>query len=194
MGPCALCPRALATPAAGEHCLLGRLQGRPVGAAAGPQASPPPRLLGTPLLGTLTQACSDLPQGNMDQERLKKQQELAAAALYQQLQHQHFLQLVGRYGEPVGLLWAGQWSCMAHRLSPACLQPPAPAVYNAPGKGSYGGPDAAAAAAAHYVPAAAPGSQNPQVCCTQPWAVSEVVCVRKCKYGSWCEIEEGGRL
>ncbi|XP_046945516.1 GRB10-interacting GYF protein 1 isoform X3 [Lynx rufus] len=34
-------------------------------------------------------------QGNMDQERLKKQQELAAAALYQQLQHQQFLQLVG---------------------------------------------------------------------------------------------------
>ncbi|XP_005080472.1 LOW QUALITY PROTEIN: GRB10-interacting GYF protein 1 [Mesocricetus auratus] len=33
--------------------------------------------------------------GNMDQERLKKQQELAAAALYQQLQQQHFLQLVG---------------------------------------------------------------------------------------------------
>lgn len=33
-------------------------------------------------------------QGNMDQERLKKQQELAAAALYQQLQHQQFLQLV----------------------------------------------------------------------------------------------------
>nr|XP_037846358.1 GRB10-interacting GYF protein 1 isoform X2 [Chlorocebus sabaeus] len=32
--------------------------------------------------------------GNMDQERLKKQQELAAAALYQQLQHQQFLQLV----------------------------------------------------------------------------------------------------
>ncbi|KAB0398193.1 hypothetical protein E2I00_014891 [Balaenoptera physalus] len=31
--------------------------------------------------------------GNMDQERLKKQQELAAAALYQQLQHQQFLQL-----------------------------------------------------------------------------------------------------
>ncbi|XP_034844413.1 GRB10-interacting GYF protein 1 isoform X4 [Mirounga angustirostris] len=36
-----------------------------------------------------------LAQGNMDQERLKKQQELAAAALYQQLQHQQFLQLVG---------------------------------------------------------------------------------------------------
>ncbi|XP_022356259.1 GRB10-interacting GYF protein 1 isoform X2 [Enhydra lutris kenyoni] len=33
--------------------------------------------------------------GNMDQERLKKQQEMAAAALYQQLQHQQFLQLVG---------------------------------------------------------------------------------------------------
>nr|XP_034990277.1 GRB10-interacting GYF protein 1 isoform X3 [Zootoca vivipara] len=33
-------------------------------------------------------------QGNMDQERLKKQQELAAAALYQQLQHQQLLQLV----------------------------------------------------------------------------------------------------
>uniref|UniRef100_A0ABM5EJN7 GRB10-interacting GYF protein 1 isoform X1 n=1 Tax=Pogona vitticeps TaxID=103695 RepID=A0ABM5EJN7_9SAUR len=32
--------------------------------------------------------------GNMDQERLKKQQELAAAALYQQLQHQQLLQLV----------------------------------------------------------------------------------------------------
>ncbi|XP_064449300.1 GRB10-interacting GYF protein 1 isoform X8 [Mirounga angustirostris] len=41
-----------------------------------------------------------LAQGNMDQERLKKQQELAAAALYQQLQHQQFLQLVGRYGAP----------------------------------------------------------------------------------------------
>lgn len=39
-----------------------------------------------------------LAQGNMDQERLKKQQELAAAALYQQLQHQQFLQLVSRYG------------------------------------------------------------------------------------------------
>ncbi|XP_053118523.1 GRB10-interacting GYF protein 1 isoform X2 [Hemicordylus capensis] len=34
--------------------------------------------------------------GNMDQERLKKQQELAAAALYQQLQHQHLLQLTNR--------------------------------------------------------------------------------------------------
>lgn len=41
-----------------------------------------------------------LTQGNMDQERLKKQQEMAAAALYQQLQHQQFLQLVGRYGAP----------------------------------------------------------------------------------------------
>ncbi|XP_061444925.1 GRB10-interacting GYF protein 1 isoform X2 [Rhineura floridana] len=34
--------------------------------------------------------------GNMDQERLKKQQELAAAALYQQLQHQQLLQIVNR--------------------------------------------------------------------------------------------------
>ncbi|XP_029437472.1 GRB10-interacting GYF protein 1 isoform X2 [Rhinatrema bivittatum] len=34
--------------------------------------------------------------GNMDQDRLKKQQELAAAALYQQLQHQQFLQLINR--------------------------------------------------------------------------------------------------
>ncbi|XP_069502093.1 GRB10-interacting GYF protein 1 isoform X2 [Ambystoma mexicanum] len=37
--------------------------------------------------------------GNMDQERLKKQQELAAAALYQQLQHQQYLQLMNS-GEP----------------------------------------------------------------------------------------------
>nr|XP_048689553.1 GRB10-interacting GYF protein 1 isoform X5 [Caretta caretta] len=37
--------------------------------------------------------------GNLDQERLKKQQELAAAALYHQLQHQQFLQLVNRAGE-----------------------------------------------------------------------------------------------
>ncbi|XP_054851074.1 GRB10-interacting GYF protein 1 isoform X2 [Eublepharis macularius] len=35
-------------------------------------------------------------EGNMDQERLKKQQELAAATLYQQLQHQQLLQLVNR--------------------------------------------------------------------------------------------------
>uniref|UniRef100_A0A8D0B377 GRB10 interacting GYF protein 1 n=1 Tax=Salvator merianae TaxID=96440 RepID=A0A8D0B377_SALMN len=34
--------------------------------------------------------------GNLDQERLKKQQELAAAALYQQLQHQQLLQLANR--------------------------------------------------------------------------------------------------
>lgn len=68
-----------------------------------------------------SQACSGLPQGNMDQERLKKQQELAAAALYQQLQHQHFLQLVGRYGEPGGLLWTRQGPCGAHCLSPVCL-------------------------------------------------------------------------
>lgn len=64
------------------------------------------------LLGILTQACSDLPQGNMDQERLKKQQELPAAALYQQLQHQHFLQLVGRYGGSLG-------ACCGHESGPA---------------------------------------------------------------------------
>lgn len=75
---------------------------------------PPPRVVGMLLLGTLTQACSDLLQGNMDQERLKKQQELAAAALYQQLQHQHFLQLVGRYGELQGSLWVRQGSWVVH--------------------------------------------------------------------------------
>lgn len=51
----------------------------------------------------------------MDQERLKKQQELAAAALYQQLQHQHFLQLVGRYGELRG--WCGQAGVLGGPLS-----------------------------------------------------------------------------
>lgn len=35
-------------------------------------------------------------QGNLDQERLKKQQELAAAALYQQLQQQQLFQLINR--------------------------------------------------------------------------------------------------
>lgn len=57
----------------------------------------------------------------MDQERLKKQQELAAAALYQQLQHQHFLQLVGRYGELRGVMWVRQWSWVVYHLSPVCL-------------------------------------------------------------------------
>lgn len=57
----------------------------------------------------------------MDQERLKKQQELAAAALYQQLQHQHFLQLVGRYGELWGVMWVRQWSWVVYHLSPVCL-------------------------------------------------------------------------
>lgn len=53
------------------------------------------------------QSCGNtfaLIQGNMDQERLKKQQELAAAALYQQLQHQQFLQLVNRYRGLGGLI------------------------------------------------------------------------------------------
>lgn len=35
-------------------------------------------------------------QGNLDQERLKKQQELATAALYQQLQQQQLFQLINR--------------------------------------------------------------------------------------------------
>ncbi|XP_058480118.1 GRB10-interacting GYF protein 1 isoform X2 [Solea solea] len=38
-------------------------------------------------------------QGNLDQERLKKQQELAAAALYQQLQQQQLFQLINRCSE-----------------------------------------------------------------------------------------------
>uniref|UniRef100_A0A452HB63 GYF domain-containing protein n=1 Tax=Gopherus agassizii TaxID=38772 RepID=A0A452HB63_9SAUR len=67
--------------------------------------------------------------GNLDQERLKKQQELAAAALYQQLQHQQFLQLINRYlpdryslstmgglSLPRGSLWGGQ--CGAERGTP----------------------------------------------------------------------------
>ncbi|XP_057710951.1 GRB10-interacting GYF protein 1 isoform X2 [Corythoichthys intestinalis] len=37
--------------------------------------------------------------GNLDQERLKKQQELAAAALYQQLQQQQLFQLINRCSE-----------------------------------------------------------------------------------------------
>lgn len=120
-----------------------------------------------------------LPQGNMDQERLKKQQELAAAALYQQLQHQQFLQLVSRYGGPGrDCLW-GQ--ALAMWLAPqhlgASLQPPAPAVCP-PGKGSPGGADAAAAAAAHRVPAAAPSSQTPQVCGLV--FVSSHLCVAVC--------------
>ncbi|XP_051579979.1 GRB10-interacting GYF protein 1-like isoform X2 [Myxocyprinus asiaticus] len=42
--------------------------------------------------------------GNMDQERLKKQQELAAAsALYQQLQQQQLFQLINRCGEQSGM-------------------------------------------------------------------------------------------
>ncbi|TNN40245.1 PERQ amino acid-rich with GYF domain-containing protein 2 [Liparis tanakae] len=38
-------------------------------------------------------------QGNLDQDRLKKQQELAAAALYQQLQQQQLFQLINRCSE-----------------------------------------------------------------------------------------------
>lgn len=91
-----------------------------------PGPSPPPLLVSVPALawnregrqepgrgkrwvqsqtGAKPRGRCGLTQGNMDQERLKKQQELAAAALYQQLQHQQFLQLAGRYG---GLSRAGQ--------------------------------------------------------------------------------------
>ena len=108
---------------------------------------------------------STFTQGNMDQERLKKQQELAAAALYQQLQHQQFLQLVNRYRGLEGPTNRdGHWLC---GQTPSCLspypQPPPPAVW-APGKGSSGGPDTTAAAAAYRLPAAAPSSQTSQVC------------------------------
>lgn len=68
-----------------------------------------------------------LPQGNMDQERLKKQQELAAAALYQQLQHQQFLQLVGRYG--------GAWKALVVRLGPGYVAS-APIPVSVPAAGS----------------------------------------------------------
>lgn len=122
-----------------------------------------------------------LTQGNMDQERLKKQQELAAAALYQQLQHQQFLQLIGRYGGLEGLVGqAGRWLCglPTRRLS-LCLQPAAPTVCT-PGKGHSGGPDAATAAAAHCIPAAAPGSQTTQV---WSWSVQQ--------WGRW-EVGLGG--
>lgn len=89
-------------------CSAGCREGNQWGSSRTSGTTSLPHLLGMLLLGTLTRACSDLPQGNMDQERLKKQQELAAAALYQQLQHQHFLQLVGRYGD--FRAWCGQGS------------------------------------------------------------------------------------
>uniref|UniRef100_A0A6I8N3L5 GRB10 interacting GYF protein 1 n=1 Tax=Ornithorhynchus anatinus TaxID=9258 RepID=A0A6I8N3L5_ORNAN len=57
--------------------------------------------------------------GNMDQERLKKQQELAAAALYQQLQHQQFLQLI-RWGDQSG----GPEGTGRRETEPAVSPPP----------------------------------------------------------------------
>ncbi|KAL1271671.1 hypothetical protein QQF64_030687 [Cirrhinus molitorella] len=63
-----------------------------------PGPSPPPLLV-----RNQAQLRSNPPRGaigNMDQERLKKQQELAAAtALYQQLQQQQLFQLINRCGE-----------------------------------------------------------------------------------------------
>lgn len=64
-----------------------------------------------------------LTQGNMDQERLKQQQEMAAAALYQQLQHQQFLQLVGRYGAPRRPWRLGPAGPVQARCGPGGLRP-----------------------------------------------------------------------
>lgn len=121
---------------------------------AGPQGPSP---------GCAHQTCFYPMQGNMDQERLKKQQELATAALYQQLQHQQFLQLVGRYRGCEA--WPSGWPVVPRGPLLCCLsvQSPTLAMF-APGKGSYGGPGTAAAATTHDVSAAAPGSQTPQVC------------------------------
>ncbi|XP_034146341.1 GRB10-interacting GYF protein 1 isoform X2 [Esox lucius] len=61
---------------------------------------PPPRPLPLPPRGPARSAydvCSS--QGSMDQERLKKQQDLAAVALYQQLQQQQLFQLINRCGD-----------------------------------------------------------------------------------------------
>ncbi|KAJ8282875.1 hypothetical protein COCON_G00053940 [Conger conger] len=61
-----------------------------------PGPSPPPLLVRQPPRPLQARG----PSGNMDQERLKKQQELvAAAALYQQLQQQQLFQLINRCGE-----------------------------------------------------------------------------------------------
>lgn len=58
----------------------------------------------------------------MDQERLKKQQELATAALYQQLQHQQFLQLVNRYQGLEKLISRDRhWLCWFALLTPVLL-------------------------------------------------------------------------
>ncbi|XP_035480204.1 GRB10-interacting GYF protein 1 isoform X2 [Scophthalmus maximus] len=65
-----------------------------------PGPSPPPLLVRQPPPAQRTQP-TRVPTGtgNLDQERLKKQQELAAAALYQQLQQQQLFQLINRCSE-----------------------------------------------------------------------------------------------
>ncbi|KAJ8008412.1 hypothetical protein DPEC_G00104550 [Dallia pectoralis] len=61
-----------------------------------PGPSPPPLLVRAPPPRPLPPRA---PAGNMDQDRLKKQQDLAAVALYQQLQQQQLFQLINRCGD-----------------------------------------------------------------------------------------------
>ncbi|XP_077356717.1 GRB10-interacting GYF protein 1 isoform X3 [Festucalex cinctus] len=65
-----------------------------------PGPSPPPLLVRQPPPTQRPQPTrGPAGTGNLDQERLKKQQELAAAALYQQLQQQQLFQLINRCSE-----------------------------------------------------------------------------------------------
>ncbi|XP_020784559.2 GRB10-interacting GYF protein 1 [Boleophthalmus pectinirostris] len=65
-----------------------------------PGPSPPPLLVRQPPPSQRPQPSrSSTGTGNLDQDRLKKQQEMAAAALYQQLQHQQLFQLMNRCSE-----------------------------------------------------------------------------------------------
>ncbi|XP_040886763.1 GRB10-interacting GYF protein 1 isoform X1 [Toxotes jaculatrix] len=65
-----------------------------------PGPSPPPLLVRQPPTTQRPQPTrGPAGTGNLDQERLKKQQELAAAALYQQIQQQQLFQLINRCSE-----------------------------------------------------------------------------------------------
>ncbi|XP_026154436.1 GRB10-interacting GYF protein 1 isoform X1 [Mastacembelus armatus] len=65
-----------------------------------PGPSPPPLLVRQPPPTQRPQPTrGPAGTGNLDQERLKKQQEMAAAALYQQLQQQQLFQLINRCSE-----------------------------------------------------------------------------------------------
>ncbi|XP_077401122.1 GRB10-interacting GYF protein 1 isoform X5 [Vanacampus margaritifer] len=65
-----------------------------------PGPSPPPLLVRQPPPTQRPQPTrGSAGTGNLDQERLKKQQELAAASLYQQLQQQQLFQLINRCSE-----------------------------------------------------------------------------------------------